>query len=252
MALHERDVRGHYNSPMVSRAESERLLYAGADPQEKSRYTIAQAARYLHISPTTLRSWVRGRHYPRTGGPGRFEPLIQSGERLSFSNLVEAHVLRALRVEHKVEMSAVREALDYAQKAFRIERLLLSRELLAAPGSVFLERYGQLVNLGRSGQLAVRQLLEAHLRRIEWDLSGLPVRLFPASSEDLDALEARKIIVIDPRIAFGRPIIASRAIRTSAIVSRIDAGESPSLVAEDYKLAPYEVEAAILYEKAAA
>src|SRR4026209_204828 len=76
--------------------------------------------------------------------PGRyFEPLIarpSSGDpRLSFSNLVEAHVLRSLRTKHEVPMSAVRVALDYAGSAFRIERLLLSDELRTAAGTLFIE-----------------------------------------------------------------------------------------------------------------
>lgn len=236
----------------ISRKDSERILFGRLDPQEKPRYSVAQAARYLHVSPTTLRHWVRGRSYPKMGGSGFSRPLIETDRLLSFSNLVEAHVLRALRVDHGIRMSAVREALDYAGKEFGIGRLLLSRELLATPGNVLLERYDQLVNLGRSGQLAARQLLEAHLRRIEWDRSGLPVRLFPASSMDVEELPARKIVVIDPRISFGRPIVASRGVRTSAIVSRIDAGEPPAVVAQDYQLEPDEVEAAILYERAAA
>jgi uncharacterized protein (DUF433 family) len=238
----------------------ERRLYGGLEPRDKPRYTLAQAARYLHLSPATLRSWIRGRSYPRASGAGYFAPLLKTGERLSFSHLIEAHVLRALRVDQKVTMSAVREALDYAEKEFRIERLLLSQELLTTPGNVFLERYGQLINLGRSGQLAAEQVLKAHLRRIEWDGAGLPARLFPASSMELEALalsvpvslETRKVIVIDPRISFGRPVVASRAIRTSAIVGRIDAGEPPDTVAQDYRLEPYEIEAAILYERSAA
>ena len=236
--------------PIPSRDESLRILYGGLDPQNKPRYTLAQAARYLHLSPSTLRSWVRGREYPKSDGTGSFKPLIKADSLLSFSNLVEAHVLRALRVDHSVQMSAVRKALDYAQRSFKIKRLLLSQELLAAPGNVFIERYGQLVNLGLSGQLAVKHLLAAQLKRVEWDPSGLPCRLFPAPLEGLGA-SGRKLIVIDPQISSGNPIVASRAVRTSVIVNRIDAGESPESVAEDYQLEPSEVEAAILYERAA-
>ncbi|HEX2207280.1 MAG TPA: hypothetical protein VHG93_06320 [Longimicrobium sp.] len=44
-----------------------------------------------------------------------------------------------------------------------IERLLLSKNMQTAAGDIFLERFGQLVNLSRSGQLAVKELLAAHL-----------------------------------------------------------------------------------------
>lgn len=238
---------------MISRNQSLRLLYGDASPQDKPRYPLDRAARYLHLAPSTLRSWVRGRRSPRAAGLELSALLIKAEDRLSFNNLIEAHVLRALRVDHKVRMSAVREALEYAQRELGINRLLLSREILAAPGNVFLERFGQLINLSRSGQLAARQLLEAHLRRVEWDPTGFPARLFPIDSYDIDTLNhARKIIVIDPRISFGQPIVASRAIRTSAITGRIEAGEPIEVVARDYRLQRSEIEAALHYEKAAA
>ena len=60
-----------------------------------------------------------------------------------------------------------------------------------------------------------------------------------------------RTVVIDARIAFGRPVIERRGIGTAIIVERINAGESVEDVALDYDLQPYEVEDAILYEQAA-
>src|SRR5215470_3846541 len=165
--------KGYSRDLMISRKESHRLLYGEGPPQEKQRYSIARAAHYLHISPSTLRSWVRGREYPTRGGTEHWPALIRAGQLLSFNNLVEAYVLRALRVDHRVKMAKVREALDYAEREFGIARLLLSTELLATPGNVFLERFGDLINLSRSGQLAAKQLLEAVLKRVHRNPFGL-------------------------------------------------------------------------------
>jgi uncharacterized protein (DUF433 family) len=226
---------------------------ARRDPREKPRYTLSEAAAYLRISPTTLRSWVVGRPYPTSGGSRYFEPLIASpvadDRRLSFSNLVEAHVLRALRTRHQVPMSAVRTALDYAQSRFKIKRLLLSDELRAGAGAVFLERLDQLIDLGRSGQLVLKESLQAHLQRIERDIRKAPSRLFPVLTAR--GLHGPKIVVIDPRISFGRPFIARKGVRTATIVERLDAGESREAVAADYQLEPAEIDEAILYERAA-
>jgi uncharacterized protein (DUF433 family) len=57
--------------------------------------------------------------------------------------------------------------------------------------------------------------------------------------------------VIDPSIAFGRPILLRRGITTAVIAERIDAGESVGEVATDYELSSDEIEGAILYERAA-
>jgi uncharacterized protein (DUF433 family) len=238
---------------MTSREDSKLLLYGGKSPEEKPRYSIARGARYLHVSPSTLRSWVRGRTYPKGGGTQHWPALIKAETLLSFNNLIEAYVLRALRVDHGVRMGAVRQALDYAEKEFAISHLLLSIELQAAPGHVFLERFGQLINLNLSGQLAAKRLLDAVLQRVNRNPLGLPDRMFPVGSYDIGALKlAPRLIMIDPAVSFGRPILVSKGIRTSAIVGRIDAGEKPDDIARDYGLRPDEIDAALFYERSAA
>ncbi|MBX6329998.1 MAG: DUF433 domain-containing protein [Pseudolabrys sp.] len=216
-------------------------------------YTIPEAARYVRLPVATLRSWVLGRHYPTAEGKAEFPPLIRPASRqplwLSFSNLIEAHVLRSLRTEHGVPVKALRSALAYAEKTLGIDRLLLRQELRTDAGKVFLDRYGELIDLTASGQLAMRRLFEEHLKRIEWDSSHFPVRLYPFPSAA--APSGERPIVIDPRVAFGRPVVASRGIATSTIAERVDAGEKVADIAADYDLAQSEVEQAVIYERAA-
>jgi len=223
------------------------------DPREVPIYSVGEAAGYLHIPPATLRSWTVGRTYETQAGVQEFEPLIElppSGEnRLSFSNLVEAHVLRALRTRHRVSIRAIRQSLSYAEQQLHVRRLLLSDELLTAAGDLFLDRYGQLINLSKSGQLAVRKLLEAHLKRVERGEEGLPSRLFPFLTGDMTT--GSRLVVIDPSVSFGRPTITRKGISTQALVNRIDAGEEVDALAEDYGLTHDEVEAAVVYERAA-
>ncbi len=222
------------------------------DPRDKPAYALLEAARYVRLPAATLRSWVLGRPYPRASGVARFHPLIRPPSRqpavLSFWNLVEAHVLRSLRTEHGVSLRAVRQALRYAEQHLQIERLLLSRELCTEAGRVFLHRYGELIDLSASGQMAMRRLFEEHLERVEWGEFPTPIRLYPfVSGTEAD----EKPIVIDPRIAFGRPIVARKGISTRAIADRIDAGESLDDLAADYDLERDEIETAVVYERAA-
>jgi uncharacterized protein (DUF433 family) len=221
--------------------------------QDAPAYPLGEAARYVRLAPTTLSSWLYGRPYPTAKGIGRFEPLIRPADSkrrlLSFNNLVEAHVLRALRTTHRMELKPIRSAITYAERHLGIDRLLLSRELLTDRQSVFLEHYGELINLSHSGQVTLRVLLNAYLQRIDRDDSGMPLRLFPFVRGESDA--GPKHIAIDPAIGFGRPIVRSRGVSTHAIVDRIDAGESVADVATDYGLAQQEVEEAIVYERAA-
>lgn len=220
---------------------------------ESPRYSMTQAARYVQISPTTLRSWVVGRPYSTSTGRRFSQPLVSppvaEDPRLSFSNLVECHVLRALRTRHQVPMSAVRAALDYAEQELRIKRLLLSPELRTAAGTVLIERLGQLIDLGKAGQIVLKELLAAHLRRIERDVEGLPLRLFPVNTAR--GIDGPKIVTIDPKISFGRPFITGKGVRTATIVERLDAGESRGVLKSDYGLDDTEIDEAILYESAA-
>lgn len=227
-------------------------IYGGQDPRDLSIYTATEAAKYLRIPIATLRSWVQGRQYPRGNGQAYFKPIIQrpnaSNGQLSFNNLVEAHILRALRHTHQIKIKNVRLALQYAERQYGIGRLLLREDLMRSnAGELFLERYGELINLTRGGQLAMKDILKNYLERVEWDRQELPTRLFPFSSERAD----RKIIVIDPFISFGRPLINSKKISTSVIADRVDAGESVESVADDYSLEQPEVMEALVYERAA-
>ncbi len=112
-------------------------IYRGRDPRDLPVYTLTDAARYLHMSSSTLRSWVLGRRYPTAEGDRFFAPPIELPDSqpslLSFFNLVEAHVLLAIRRRHRVPMREVRVALDYAQEKEGIDRLLVREELRAEP-----------------------------------------------------------------------------------------------------------------------
>ena len=223
------------------------------DPRSQPAYPLSEAAWYLKLANATLRSWVAGRSYPKAGGTGHFPPVIRPAESdpltLSFWNLIEAHVLRALRTEHGVSLKDVRSAIRYAERSLKIERLLLSKALLTDAGHLFLDRYGELINLSASGQLAMRHLFLEHLKRVEWDERQFPIRLYPFLY--LDSRGDDKPIAIDPDIAFGRPVLLRLGITTQAIVGRIDAGESIEEISKDYELTREEIEQAVIYERAA-
>jgi uncharacterized protein (DUF433 family) len=220
------------------------------DPHELPRYTIREAARYLRMPEATLKSWVSGRSYRVASGTKRWAPLIHRPDpddpRLSFGNLIEAHVLIALRKQYRVKIPTVRTALDYARRKLGIDHVLLSKELRATSGNILLDYLSSLINVGKAGQTAMPEILAAYLERLEWDLRGAPARMFPLTRAN--RLDAPKLVSIDPRIAFGRPIVQRKAIKTSVIAERFEAGESISDIADDYDLEAFEVEEAIRYE----
>lgn len=221
--------------------------------RDRPAYPLGEAARYVRVAPATLRSWVVGRPYATNSGVRHSPALIKLADHerrlFSFNNLIESHVLRALRTARGIPVKAIRKALQYAADELGESRLLLHRKLSTNAQELFVEEYGQLINLTRSGQLAMRELLASHLQRVEWDRADMPLRLFPFVRADEDG-RARPI-TIDPAVGFGRPTLTSRGISTQVIAQRIDAGESPEEVAADYEVSPSEVTEAVIYERAA-
>ncbi len=224
-------------------------LYTGMDPREIPAYSVPEAANYLRIPGTTLHAWIAGQRYQTKNGLNRkYRPVIRvSAEQprlLSFWNLVEAYVLAAIRREHQVSLQKVRTALDFVRRDTGRERPLIEEEFLTDGVKLFVERYGELVEASETGQLAIRALLEASLRRIDRDPKGLAERLFPWSREPQEP----RSVEIDPRRAFGRLVIVGTGISTAVIADRIRAGESIQHLAEDYRLDAAQIEAAIRWE----
>src|SRR5437773_4870501 len=98
------------------------------DIRERPAYSIAEAARYVRMNPTTLQSWAVGRDYPTANGPREWQPLFaiadKRNRRLSFLNLIEASVLASVRKQHGIAMPKIRAALDYVRGQLGTERPL--------------------------------------------------------------------------------------------------------------------------------
>ena len=227
-------------------------FYRGQDPRELPAYTIAEAAHYLLIPAATLRSWVVGRYYPVQAEKRFFRPVIlvpqKSPAMLSFVNLVEAHVLDAIRQEFKVTLPRVRAAVAFLRRKFRSQHPLAEQKIETDGRDLFVRSFGQLITVSRGGQVAMPELIDAYLKRIERDTQGLAMRLYPFTRKR--ELQEAKVIVIDPRISFGRPVLTGTGIRTLVIAERYKAGESIDELAEDYGRRRLEIEEAIRCELA--
>ncbi len=225
-------------------------LYKRLDPREISAYTIPEAAHYLRIPVATLRSWVVGRYYPVKAGKRFFSPVIEVPDRdlrlLSFVNLVEAHVLDAIRSRYDVSLPKVRMGVDYLRRKFHSRHPLADQILETNRRDLFLRKFGQLINVSQDGQLAMRELVDAYLERIERSDSGLATRLYPFTRKR--TLQEPRVVVIDPYVSFGRPALVGTGVPTAVIADRYKAGESIDELARDYERDRLEIEDAIRCE----
>ncbi len=213
-------------------------------------YRIAEAAALLRLPVATLRSWVAGRAYPVANGMAHSLPVIEMSDPargyLSFNNLVEAHVLSAIRRE-RVTLAGIRDAVQFLREGMNSQRPLLEQQFATDGVSLFIERLGQLVNVTRKGQLSMREVLGLYLRRIERNPKGIPVRLYPFTHSVPEDRPAG-VIVIDPSISFGRPALARLGVPTAVIADRYKAGENIDDLASDYGAERNEIEEAIRCE----
>lgn len=198
-------------------------------------YTAAEAARFLRLPSSTVRSWAFGQSYKVNGQQRRFRPVISTadpGRRLSFVNLVELLVLAAIRKEHHVELKQVRNAVEYLRKKYPSEHPLADHQFQTDGIDLFVEKYGKLLNISKDGQLAMKALIQRYLKLVERDASGVPFKLH--LPRRVDTSEPMAAVVIDPQRGYGRPVLDGRGIRTEVIVERFQAGESIASLADDY------------------
>jgi len=225
-------------------------IYAGVDPRDVPIYRVNEAARYLSLPERTLRSWVFGQ-------PDHFQRVIVAADEdarlLSFTNLVEAHVLSSLRGKHQIPLPRVRRAIKYLMQSTGAKRPLAEIPLMTDGAEIFVDAYrGRAISASSEGQYSLMEVVSAYLQRIERDPAAGLTRLYPMTRKrelpSASVSEQPKVVVIDPRISFGRPILARSNIRTSLIAERWQAGESVEDLAQDYGRPSFEIQEAIRCE----
>ncbi len=238
----------------MAKLQKPRDIYRGRDPRDIPTYSFTEASHWLQIPIKTLRSWIRGRYYPTTSGQRKFEPIIQLPDEtlplLSFTNLVEAHVLDAIRYHHDVPLKNIRSAANYLRERSNSRHPLAEHWFQLKGLDLLIEDGDLMVNATRQGQLEMKDIIRAYLKRVDRDPTGAALRLYPYLQHHPKALQHEpKIVLIDPRISFGKPVLVGVGVPTAVIANRHTAGESVVDLAKDYGCEASEIEKTIQYER---
>jgi uncharacterized protein (DUF433 family) len=147
----------------------------------------------------------------------------------------------------------IRRAVNYLREQFRTPHPLVHHQMMTDGQDLFIEAAGlkDVINASRHGQLAMRDLIGLHLQRVEWDKDGFVARLYPFTRSrrtPAEELTQPRVVTMDPRIEFGRPVLKASAAPTAVIADRYKAGESVADLAEDYGEDPLNIEEAIRCE----
>lgn len=224
------DMRTH---PLAAKRETDR--------REIPAYGIIEVADYLRIPRKTVEYWATAGHPPLIHVP------IISPPRFSFMNLLECHILSAMRWKG-VKVEKVRRALEYIQDKWPSQHPLLDQRFQTDGLDLFVSKLPEeIINVSRLGQLGLKGVLETFLQRIELDLSGIAAKFYPFVEEKKPG--EPKIIEINPSVAFGRPVIAGTGITADIIAGRFAARESVAALAEEYGRPPGEIEEAIRWAR---
>jgi uncharacterized protein (DUF433 family) len=218
---------------------------------DEPAYRAGEAAHILALPLSTVQAWSFGHDYRHADGSAkRFRRVIAPADArrklLSFANLCELHLLSVIRRRHRVKLPQVRKAVDFMSERLGEARPLLSRRFRTNGVDLFVEHADELLNVSRHGQQALREDFERALSRVDYDPSGVAVRLFPYIAPH-SASQTRDVVV-DPLRSFGRPALLGAYVRTEVIADRFDAGDPIEEMADDYRVSPRQIEQALRFE----
>ncbi|HET9281161.1 MAG TPA: DUF433 domain-containing protein [Candidatus Angelobacter sp.] len=229
-----------YTSPSVTRPKY--------NPCETPNYSIEEGSKYLHVPESTIRYWIIGEPgaAPLTTVYSR-SPLL-----LSFKNLVECYVLESLRHTHDIGLGRIRKDVEELRREKPSKYPLADYQLATRGRKIYLEGEGdELVSLTAGGQHAFKEILDPFLKRVDRNTRGIAERLFPFTriEHQKSPVDAPRIVVIDPNVAFGKPVLVGSRISTSFLLSRKRGGASIRQLADDYGRTQEEIEEAIYLEE---
>lgn len=216
------------------------------DSRAMPRYTHGEAASYLGLPESTVRSWFAGMPYGKYPNVKHFRPILKPAAKdlLSFYDVASAHVLMALKAKG-VPPSDIRDVVCDLQTEYPDARYpLLGRNFYLFGRDVIIKQVGSRLNLSRSRQLGLRIVMDKFLARVELDANLMPLRFSPLRAH---RERSKGYIVIDPDFASGRPVIKGTGIAAEVIAKRKGSGESVAHLAKDYRISRRAVEQAVRY-----
>ena len=206
-------------------------------------YSTTEAARLTGLTRSKVDRWAFGyRDYRGIVDPD----LPNSGpyRSISFLTLMELYLMRRLQdkgiAAEKFRIAAGELArLKGVEHPFAFEHL--GEFLLHDNKDFFLqeEDLTQITGHNRDN-MVLKTVIKPYLQEVEFEAEYVR-RWFPVESD--------RLIVVDPAIKFGEPVVSGTRVPTANIIDQMNGGDSASFVAECYGLTLAQVEAAEGFER---
>ena len=199
-------------------------------------YQVAEAARYARISAQTVVAWHKVDRR-------RVLSEKEDGQRLSYLQLIELAVVAGFR-KAKIPLPEIRAAREYVKRNLKSEHPFAEYQFKRYGKSLFTEfeeeKTGRkkLLKANQAGQLAWKEIVGPLLKEFEYEPEGVAIRWHVAGPSSP--------IIIDPRLSFGTPTV--KGVPTWIVKGRFDAGESDSMIADDFGIDVPAVREALKFE----
>lgn len=200
-------------------------------------FTLAEAAGYLNMPPSTLASWVRA----EAGGKHLVTSLPFTGHqpRLPFIGFAEAFVLQAAR-HAGVPAHRIRPNVEAIREQFpSIDHALASRRIYTDGAELLVMDEGEDADVAEVPRLHQRQMTQTvkdQLRLIDYGQDGFARRL---TLPKYDSVEVR----VDPLLASGRPLL--QGVRIKDLTDRFSSGDRKEEIAEAFGISVQQVSAVV-------
>ena len=205
---------------------------------DRRLYTVAGAARYVGMPPSTLQAWARGYERRPVVKQG---PVITSlgkpdGDRrtIPFIGLVEAAVVQAFR-RTGLSLQRIRRALEVLADQGELQHALASRKLFSDGANVLYDyaasendRQLRLLTVVSSGQRVFHEVIRQYLTCITFGDDWATELILPVTE--------RRLLRVVPDVAGGDPVFMHGGAPLSAVHSRIAGGEPMESVAADFEV----------------
>lgn len=200
---------------------------------------MRETATFLDVPKSTVHWWARSQdaeHPLITCFPSRGRQAT-----VPFIGFAEAFVLSSFR-RAGVPLQRIRPAVEVLEREIGVEHALASKRLYTDGAEVLFdyanksgERKVMELTVVRTQQRQFTDVVKGYLRRIQYGRDGW------ADSVRLPTYEHAEVIV-DPRVAFGLPLVVHGGARVEDLVDRFRAGDSVNEIATDFSVPPEEVE----------
>lgn len=217
-------------------------------------YSFAEASRLVNMKPWTVRRYLKGYEYSNSQWGNSYKtaqpPVVKGDEKgletyASFLDLIDLIFIREF-MRRGFGLSTLRKALDEAREYLGTPHL--ARNVFFTSGNqqivLKLPQGGSMIALMTGGQAAMPQVIELLSDKLEFDDDsefGFAQRFYPNGRDGL--------IVIDPKVSFGRPTLVGRGVATNNIYD-LFLGEKEEVepVSNWFNIPAPEIQAAVQFE----